>query len=231
MRRHERAPEVRLAGAQRAVGTQEQEAVVARGAQREHRRPGVGVDEDLVSRRGAQRRAALAQRVGRAHQAHGVDRVVHERTVGEPPASRARRRRRAAASAYHRAFAPGAPGRRVVRGRRRPGAAGARSRSVSTTSLHQPPQPGRSRRAAPRARSTCCARPRARRAPAARGRGRRRTVRRRPRPRCAGRPGPRRPASRSSTSSIAPENGTCAAYSAWIRRPAGVGSCIPTSCT
>ena len=81
VRGHERAPDVRLAGAQRAVGTEEQQAVVARGPQREHRRARLGIDEDLVPRRGAQRRAPLTQRVGRAHEAHGVDRVIHQRAV------------------------------------------------------------------------------------------------------------------------------------------------------
>ena len=49
--------------------------------QREHRLAGVGVDEDLVAGGGLQRRATLAQRIGGAYEANGVDGVVGERAV------------------------------------------------------------------------------------------------------------------------------------------------------
>ena len=94
VRSHERAPEVGLAGIDRTLGTHEEEAVVGLGSQREDRVARVGVDEDLVPGGGAQRRAPLTQRVGRAYQAHGVDRVVHEAHDARHAASRARRRDR-----------------------------------------------------------------------------------------------------------------------------------------
>ena len=81
MRSHERAAEVGLAGIDRTRGTQQEEAVVGLGSQREDRGARVGVDEDLVPGGGAQRRAPLTQRVGRAYEAHCVDRVVHEGTM------------------------------------------------------------------------------------------------------------------------------------------------------
>ena len=188
MRRHERAPQVGLAGVDRARGAQEEEAVVALGAQREDRRARVGVDEDLVPGGGAQRRAALTQRVGGAHQAHGVDRVVRERAMRgirrvEPGVGVARRVRvpagvGAGLSAGASSWAPASPPRRRC------------SLEVGEDDVpHQLAQRGRVGEQRRAARSTCCARPRARPAPAGRRRRRRRTVRRRPRRRCAGRPG------------------------------------------
>ena len=46
------------------------------GAEREHRLARLDVDEDLVPGGRSQRRAALAQRIGHAHEPHSVDGVV-----------------------------------------------------------------------------------------------------------------------------------------------------------